>query len=273
MNEHDDPIAALIRTAGKRPAPEAAAMLRVRAAVEDEWRATVRRRRVTRWSAAAAALAAVLACILLLRSQPASAPSGEVVVAADAPRSLDWNGNTLRLDTGTRVVLLAPRVARLERGTLYFSSEANTPPVTIVTPFGDVHDVGTLFETRLTDAEVQVRVREGRVELRGATAGAGELLVAAKERVTRGVDVAEWTWVERAAPPIRLEGMRLEEVVHRVAREKGLTPEWHTAPSTRGIVLHGDVAFTLDEALDAATAAAGVSWRVSGRQLVIEARP
>ena len=145
--------------------------------------------------------------------------------------------------------------------------------MTIATPFGDVHDVGTQFETRLTDADVQVRVREGRVELRGATAGAGELLVANAERVTRGADAAEWTWVERAAPPIRLEGMRLEEVVQRVAREKGLTPDWRTPPSARAIVLHGDVAFTLDEALDAATAAAGVSWRVSGRQLIVEVRP
>jgi ferric-dicitrate binding protein FerR (iron transport regulator) len=270
MNEHDDPIAALIRAAGKRPHPDAAAMARVRAAVEEEWRATVRRRRVTRWSAAAAALAAVLACVLLLLPQRAAAPAGEVVVTAESPRSLDWNGNTLRLDARTRVVLLAPRLARLERGTVYFSSEANTPPVTIATPFGDVHDIGTQFETRLTAADVQVRVREGRVELRGATAGAGELLVATQERVTRGADAAEWTWVERAAPPIRLEGMPLDEVVRRVAREKGLTPEWRTPRSTRAIILHGDVPFTLDEALDAATAAAGVSWRVSGRQLVIE---
>jgi len=256
MSEEHDAIAALIRAAGKRTRPDAGVMARVRAAVEDEWRATVRRRRVTRWSIAAVAVAATVACVLLLLPRRDS-----VLQTAAAARALDWNGNTLRLDANTRVAFVADDIVRLERGTLYFSSEGRSRPVTIVTPFGDVHDIGTRFETRLSENDVQVRVDEGRAELRGEIAAAGERLIATRERVTR------------IAPPIRLERMRLEEVVARVAREKRLTPEWRTPPSMRTIVLHGDVAFTPDEALDAATAAAGATWRVSGRQLVIEVRP
>ena len=256
MSEDNDAVAALIRAAGKRTRPDVDAMARVRAAVEDEWRGTVRRRRVTRWSIAAVAVAATVACVLLLLPQRPS-----VLQTTAAARALDWNGNTLRLDANTRIAFVEENVVRLERGTLYFVSDGAARPVTISTPFGDVHDIGTRFETRLTVDDVQVRVDEGRVELRGEIADAGERLIATRERVTR------------IAPPIRLEGMRLGEVVARAARDKGLAPEWRTPPSTRAIVLHGDVAFTADEALDAATAAAGATWRVSGRRLVIEVRP
>lgn len=256
MTKERDPVAMLIRAAGRRPQPDAGAKARVRAAVEEEWRGTVRKRRVTRWSVAAIAAAALLAGVFVLVPQRPS-----VLQTASAARAIDWNGSTLRLEADTRIVFVERDVVRLERGTLYFASDGSAHPVTVSTPFGDVHDIGTRFETRLTKDDVRVRVDEGRVELRGEMAAAGERLIATRERVT---------WI---APPIRLEGMRLEEVVALVARTKGLTPEWRTPASTHGIVLHGDVAFTPDEALDAATAAAGVRWRVQGQQLIVEVRP
>jgi hypothetical protein len=42
---------------------------------------------------------------------------------------------------------------------------------------------------------------------------------------------------------------------------------WET--SSRNVTLHGAVPLSLDEALDAATAAAGVTYRIDGDELVV----
>jgi ferric-dicitrate binding protein FerR (iron transport regulator) len=275
MNEdqNEDRIAMLIRTAGKRPQVDTERMARVRAAVHEEWRGEVSHRHRTRYLLAAAAMVVlILGGMLLMRQEPtAPSPALQVVETPNAlPKSIVWNGNTLRLDGRTRVVLLSDTAARLERGTLYFSTERAGSKVSIETPYGEVHDLGTQFEVQLLPSNVQVRVREGRVVLRGTSAAAGQMLVGRPDRVELVPAAADWSWVERAAPPIRLEGMRLEAVLRRVAREKGLTLDWHATSARREIVLHGDVPFTPDEALAAATAAAGVTARVAGDRLVVE---
>lgn len=277
MNEqNEDPVATLIRAAGKRPQPSLDAMQRVRAAVEGEWRGEVTRRKRTRWTmAAVAAVAAMIVAVFFLAPRRDTTTiqlvDRTVETKAGETRSLDWNGNTLRLDGDSRVVLSAQRpFAKLERGTLYFSSEPGTKPVRIETPFGDVRDVGTQFEIRLLSDRVHVRVREGRVELRDHVAEAGEVLVATRQTVVTSRAAGDWSWVERAAPPIRLEGMHLDAVLHRIAREKGLTLDWHAPASARAITLRGNTPFTPDEALDVATAAARLTWRVAGDRLVIE---
>ena len=261
MNDerNDDPIATLIRAAGKRQQASPAATARVRAAVESEWRDTVGQRRRTRWTIALGAAAMVILAIVFIPRRPAQVLP--VIETTAAAKSIDWNGRTLRLEPGTRVVLVSDNVARLERGTLHFTSTGGSGAA-IATPFGDVRDVGTEFEVRLTSDDVQVRVSEGLVELRGATAAAGEMLTATRTAVAKA----------SANLPIRLEGMRLEDVLSRVAREKGLTLDWHAPAPSRAIVLHGSEPFSPDEALDAATAAAGVTARVTDGRLVIEAR-
>jgi ferric-dicitrate binding protein FerR (iron transport regulator) len=257
---HDDPIATLIRAAGKRPQIDAEQVARVRAAVHEEWRGEIRRGRTRRWSLAAAAVAAILAGVLLLVPQ-----RGQSVLEtrASETRAMLWNGKNLRLHPDTRVVLLTENTARLERGTIDIATQRPGSNVTIETPFGAVRDIGTRFEVRLSSTDVTVRVREGKVELRGAIASAGEVLTATRTEVTRA----------RIEPElIVLEGMRLEDVLARVAREKGLALDWSAPASYRSVVLRGDVPFSPDEALDAATAAAGVTWRVTGDRLVIEDR-
>lgn len=257
---NDDPIATLIRAAGKRQQASPVAMARVRAAVESEWRDEVGGRRRTRWMIGAAAAAMlILAIVFVPRRSTEVLPTIETTAEA---KSIDWKGRTLRLESGTRVVLVSDNVARLERGTLHFASRGGSS-VTIATPFGDVHDIGTEFEVRLSTDDVRVRVSEGLVELRGTTAAAGEMLTATRTAVAKAP----------ANLPIRLEGMRLDAVLARVAREKNLTLDWHAPAATRSIVLHGDEPFSPDEALDAATAAAGVTARLTDGRLVIEGKP
>lgn len=257
---NDDPIATLIRAAGKRPRIDAGQMARVRAAVHEEWRGQIRRGQKRRWMVAAAGVAAILALVLLL------VPGRGENVLETGPsetRAMLWNGNELRLQPDSRVILLTASTARLERGTIDIATSGPGSNITIETPFGAVRDIGTRFEVRLSSTEVRVRVREGKVELRGVIASAGETLTATPAEVARG----------RIEPElIRLEGMRLGDVLARVARAKELTVVWNAPASYRAVVLRGEEPFTPDEALDAATAAAGVTWRVADDRLVIEER-
>jgi ferric-dicitrate binding protein FerR (iron transport regulator) len=275
MNEeYDDTVAKLVRMAGRRPQMDPERMARVREAVHGEWQRGITRKRQWRYGlATAAAIAATVAGVLLLRPEAEIRPRITLVARQLETQSNfashDWNGATLRLDANTRVIL-AGDTATLERGAIYYSSERSTERIRISTPLGDVRDVGTQFEVRLDPGTLRVRVREGVVELRGTTAGAGTQLIATATTLTQqpiAVHGDTWSWVERAAPPIALEGQTLGSIVDRIAREKGLRVRWQTA--ARDVILHGNVPLTIDEALDAATAAAGVSYRVEGDELVV----
>jgi ferric-dicitrate binding protein FerR (iron transport regulator) len=256
MNDemNDDSVATLIRAAGKRPQPSAELMERVRASVHDEWREVVSRRRRTRWTLAAVAAIALLAIaigtLVPRNSQPA------IIATTAEPRSIEWTGNTLRVGRDSRVVLVSDVVARLERGTLYVSRTSG-PRVTIRTPFGDVHDIGTMFALDLSNDRLEVRVDEGIVTLRNASANAGDVLVATRDRIEKSM---------------RLEGLRLDDVLQRIAREKHLTLDWHAPSAARAVRLHGDTLLTIDESLDAATAAASVRTHVEDGRLVVEER-
>lgn len=273
MNDQEnDPIATLVRLAGRRPGVDGERTARVRAAVADEWRATVRRRRWAR-VAVAAAIAATIGGVLLMRprTEPLAPAPTRFVETSGSTTSVEWNGGTLRLDRETQLRIDTPRTATLLRGAIYYANDTTGAAVTIHTPFGDVRDVGTRFEARLRDDALRVRVRDGAVIVRGTTARAGTELVANRTSVTsRAVATSgeEWAWIENAAPPIVLEGKSLDEVLQRIAIEKGLTLQRSGPDQT----LHGDVPLSVSEALDAATAAAGVTYRIEGDRLIVRGR-
>ena len=107
--------------------------------------------------------------------------------------------------------------------------------------------------------------------VRDTTARAGTELVADRRSVTSrsiATSGAEWAWIENAAPPILLEGKSLDEVLQRIAIEKGLSLQRSGPDQT----LHGDVPLSVNEALDAATAAAGVTYRIEGDRLIVRGR-
>ncbi|HYI11768.1 MAG TPA: FecR family protein [Thermoanaerobaculia bacterium] len=275
-DDDDDTVAKLVRMAGRRPQMDPERMARVREAVYDEWQRGVTSKRRWRLGIAttiAAAVAATVAGVLLLRPEieppQQLVPVARILETKSDFASHDWDGATLRLDTNTRVIV-AGDVATLERGAIYYSSERSTKRIRINTPLGDVRDVGTQFEVRLDSETLRVRVREGVVELRGTTAGAGTQLTATATTLTQQripIYGDTWSWIEHAAPPIALEGETLGSVIDRIAHEKGLRVRWDT--TVRDAVLHGNVPLTIDEALDAATAAAGVSYRIEGDELVV----
>ena len=299
-NNSDDAIAALVRLAGRRPPVPEDAERRVREAVHDEWMETIGRRRRTRWIGSAAVVAAAAATFFILQlttrsPQPAAQrvvvaggqASGAVIYANDAyevangnTASLAWGSATLRLDGGTRVRITSLSELTLERGAVYVDS--NGAGVLVRTPMGNVRDIGTQFEVRLTTDRIRVRVREGRVDLQhdGTTHVAREgveLDADARGGVTQhniAKSGADWEWVVRAAPPIHLDGRTLAEVVASVTRDEGLRPVWFdgAAQTAASMRLHGDVPLSPEEALDSALVASGLTSRTDGDRLIIKRR-
>lgn len=205
-----------------------------------------------------------------------------VETAPESAASLRWGGETLRIDESTTVRFDSDHSLFLEHGTLYVSSEGEKATrVSITTPSGSVHGIATQFEVRFAEDGLRVRVRDGQVNLRigGAVhvAEAGvSLVVAGSPRVLTREAISkagtEWSWMERAAPPMLLEGISLRAALERIAREKGLTIVWPDAIARRASteILHGSLPLTTDEALEAASAASGVSYSIDGGQLVLK---
>jgi ferric-dicitrate binding protein FerR (iron transport regulator) len=206
------------------------------------------------------------------------AAGSAIETEAGSALSLDWTGASLRLDSASRVRLISQHEVTLDRGAVFFSSLGARAGITIRTPYGEVRDIGTQFEVRLDSDAMRVRVREGRVDLRrGAivtsASGGEELTARAAGNVARAPlapNASVWQWVERAAPPLQLEGMTLDDVVRRTAREKGLAVRYDTP--AREVTLHGATPLAPEEALDAAVRASGLTWKIAGDTLVIGRR-
>ena len=284
MQTEDERIAALLKMAGPRTAVPPDAMLRVRAAAHDAWsdavgRSNSRRRMI--WTAAAAAVVFVIALQLSKeRPAPSRTVAARTVISAPSNRTLtlQWRQHgSLRLAPSTVVQFETADAITLQRGAIYFSSDAGSKPVAVRTRFGIVRDIGTQFEARLDSDALRVRVREGRIELNGNDAEAGTEITAAADGVKkRSIPIAgaDWNWVLAAAPPMTLEG-NAREVLTAIAREKGLKlifSDRALADSVSRMSLHSRVPLTPDEALDAATTASNLTYRVSGDTLAIERR-
>ncbi|HEY8184236.1 MAG TPA: FecR domain-containing protein [Thermoanaerobaculia bacterium] len=295
MQPEDERIAALLKMAGPRAAVPADVMLRVRSATHDAWSDAVHRsgrRRIEMWIAAAAAAALVIALQIpkdrISRPRTVAAdvlPGGQGVVTGsvistlpESTMTLKWREHgSLRLAASTLVRFDSVDAITLQRGTIYFSSDAGAKPIVVRTKFGIVRDIGTQFEARLEPASLRIRVREGRIELNGNDAEAGTELTAGADGVKkRSIPVAgaDWNWVLAAAPPMTLEG-NAREVLAAIAREKGLKlifTDRALADSVNRMSLHSRTPLTPDEALVAATTASNLAYRVSGDTLTIERR-
>jgi ferric-dicitrate binding protein FerR (iron transport regulator) len=202
-------------------------------------------------------------------------------------------GHSVRLDTGTRLRMIADRTLALDAGAVYVDSRrlasdvaAPAESIEIKTPLGTIRDVGTQFEVRWLPTSLRVRVREGRV----AFAASGIVVnVAAGQEVERHQDhaVASNTltprplpagaaldWIGGITPMPDIDGRSLQSFLAWLAHERGLrlvfaTPE--TAAAAPGIVLKGSIAgMTLDQALDSVLMTCRLSSRIEGDVLRID---
>lgn len=313
--QDDERVGALLRVTGRRPAVPVDRAERVRRAVHAAWRDEIslrlRRRRV-RFAAVLAAAAAVVAAVGILRwptgrvatgigiaarvervsGASASSPGDEIAVGTTIATGTEGRlavrtatGHSVRLDTDTRVEIVAARTIVLERGGVYVesrlaASEASVP-IEVITALGSVTDTGTQFEVRTRDGAVRIRVREGSVAVEGdggriAVQEGGELRLAAGGEASRGsIDPADpsWAWASDLAPAIRIDGLPAAIFLEWAARERGLRLEYdgeavaRAAGETR---LAGSIeGMTVDEALASVLPACGLRHRVEADALVI----
>lgn len=216
-------------------------------------------------------------------------PTGAVLTTGAPPAKASSvalrlaSGPSVRLDSGSRVRLVSPVLLALESGALYVDSRG--VPLDVRTPFGSVHDRGTQFEIRLFAAQaaaLRVRVREGRVEVRG---GAAPLQAAAGDELTLHADgrtsraridpaSAEWSWAAAAAAPPAIEGRPLAEVLEWVARETGrrlVYADAQLAAEAARVRLHGSIAeLSPADALEVVLAGSGLRSRIEGGVLKVE---
>ena len=201
-----DAIERLLRAAGSRTAGDVERMRRVREAVHDAWRDSIRRRVRQRRALGAFALAAaaiVVAVSLTRRSgspEPAPTPAlpaarlmaatgtigrvddarapirtGDRAMVADAFETGSGvlatfsfiDGGEVRMNEGTLVRFTAARELRVDRGAIYLDSGPRSGSLVVRTPLGVVRDLGTRFEVAATGSSWRVRVRDGLVRYEG----------------------------------------------------------------------------------------------------------
>lgn len=196
-------------------------------------------------------------------------------------------GVTLRVDANTRLAMSGIDRMVVERGAVYLDAGNRTaarPALQIDSAFGSTRHLGTQYEVRVSPAEMQVSVREGRVELSGPTrstsavvAQAGEQLVigATGAVARRAVDRrdARWNWIADVTPPYAIEDRRLAEFLAWVCRETGrelsfASPE--VEATAQSIILRGSVAgLSPNAALAAVMATTNLSYTDDDARLVI----
>jgi hypothetical protein len=200
----DDPLAELIRAAGRRASPPREHYDTVYAAAREAWRDKLGARRSRRISYALAASVAIIAgaamlAQLLIPVTPQRVAVTQTILgdlAAFSPVSGAWEpvadegttvqtgtvlrtalgsgaalelpaGTSVRIDADSQIRMTGPDTVELLAGAVYVDSGGNPAAgaLTIMTRYGLVRDIGTQFEVRESANGLRVRVRSGRVEL------------------------------------------------------------------------------------------------------------
>lgn len=191
-------------------------------------------------------------------------------------------GQSMRLDTLSRVVMHSANDVGLERGGLYIDTERSqaAAPVIVTTAFGQARDVGTQFQVRLDDDALMVGVREGRVEFARPdrellSIDSGYVVDLEQdgsdtERET-GPDDPIWEWVETVAPDFELDGATLEQYLSWYAGQRGLDLVWSDSGSeqrAKRIRLSGSIAgATLDEGFESVRRISPFEYRLEDDRL------
>jgi ferric-dicitrate binding protein FerR (iron transport regulator) len=195
------------------------------------------------------------------------------------------NGVELRLDSNTAITLDTRRSMSVTRGAVYLDSSHRTGPpetVAIVARGTVIRDIGTRYEVRLSDEELRVRVRDGRVEVSSAfgmrEADRGGQLRVTSSGILAGrasTSGADWDWIVRAIRPPQLEGRPLTEFLAWAEREGG-RPIRFADPAleraNRATIVYGAIeSLTVEEALDVVLPSCGLARRTDGDIITIVA--
>ena len=193
------------------------------------------------------------------------------------------DGGSVRLDAGSRLLVVDATTFVLQRGAVYVDSGGHGIPggVSIRTPFGTVREIGTQYEVRLVDDGLRLRVREGSVSLDGGggtheVAAASELTVDPQGAVSIlpvAIHGPDWDWVAKSAKLPNMRGRSARAFLEYVARERGWVLRFASAETERAAGttrLSGSLErLSLDDALDAVLPTCGMTYSIDGGRLVV----
>jgi ferric-dicitrate binding protein FerR (iron transport regulator) len=168
-------------------------------------------------------------------------------------------GGSLRIAALSAVDIMSSGEIRLEHGTIYVDMPplpAVSASLAVSTKAGVIEHVGTEFEVMSDASSVRIRVREGRIRLRGAPDALGRVSIVLADAGTEVVATAggpilqrpvatygaDWLWLAELAPSFEIEGQRLMTFLQWVSRESGRRLEFGDAQareSAKRTILHG----------------------------------
>jgi FecR protein len=143
------------------------------------------------------------------------------------------SGVELRVDGNTRLRLTGGAEVQLQGGRIYFDT-ADGGAVRVLTPIGNVSDIGTQFVVELNPTRLDVIVREGAVqiehrshiEVARAQPGSGEQLHFTEQglvsRAAMSTTDPYWHWIGFANTAYQLDNGTLDDYLHKSAHECGL---------------------------------------------------
>jgi len=139
----------------------------------------------------------------------------------------------LRVDRQSALEFAEPGRLLLRRGRVFVDSVGDG--VTLETEAGiRVEDVGTQFAVAVDNGDVEVGVREGRVDITfdqqtvaaEAREGIGEIVIVGPDRTVSRTPVkstdARWNWIHEATPAFELDAATVHDFLVWATREVGL---------------------------------------------------
>ena len=318
MSDEEDMTAQLLRMAGAPPDPPAERTARVRAAVHREW-CTRRQRRLIRNAVAIGVAAAASLTVAVWNRGRVEAPVGAPGIAVAqriqgrpfivrpsqgteaTPLSISTpiypddlietdvesrvglqfgDGSSIRIDRGSRVRFLTPAVLEVIAGAAYVATAERSQGFEVRTTMGNLRDVGTQFEVRLTLSRLRLRVRTGTVEIRSGTIVDSAAAGTEATVTTNGIDVrpvsaygSEWAWTTEVAPAFAIEGRTLARYLEHLAAEQGWTIHYAdpaVAEAATRNILHGSVeGLNAEDALSVVVSTSGLDYRLRSGELSV----
>ena len=306
-----DTVARLMSLAGPRAEIEMNRQSRVHDRVRQEWLRTTRKKRTLRWAGPVAIAASIILVFMInVRSPDAPLPrigeisfvanengqsgfvTGDAVFAGDVLETGGDSGVSITL-TGDISLRVAARTSlrfdqadeiTLFRGQVYADSGDQIyrdRHITIHTDAGSATDIGTRFSVYFVAGQLQVAVREGRVDVNTAqetiTADAGDMLSIDTDDNISIDEVTpydeSWDWASALAPEFDIEDKTLMEFLKWAARETGKELVFSTDAlrmSAMGTELFGSVrGFTPAEAVESVLATTNFEFRVDEQSIEI----
>lgn len=175
------------------------------------------------------------------------------------------SGQSLRLDTATRIGMRDLDRIELEQGAVYVATAAvgDPSPVYVETPFGVASDIGTRFQVRVDDQQLTVGVRDGIVEINNensdpvSIAGGTQYLLSADGQAREQLldkNSPYWDWADSVRPPFDINQATLMDYLAWYAREQGVTlgfADDRSEQTARATLLSGSIeGLSIEEGLD-----------------------